>query len=192
MSMASRPQPLARTSRQHRSDQKKLLNDAQADPSYTSSRSSICCSCHHGSGRCIIWRPDCAFPNLTLGMLGLLNRHSTHRLGCFGPVWTTFYALMACSLWRILRLPAYSPSRQLALSLFFLQIGLNMAWSWMFFAAHNPVLGVINIFPQLLAVVATAAVFHQLDRIAGWCLVPLAAWVAFAAVLNVEIWRLNG
>jgi hypothetical protein len=89
-----------------------------------------------------------------------------------------------------LRLLAYSPSRQLARSLFFLQIGLNMAWSWMFFAAHNPVLGVINVFLQFLAVVATAAVFHRLDRIAGWCLVPLAAWVAFAAVLNVEIWRL--
>jgi translocator protein len=29
-------------------------------------------------------------------------------------------------------------------------------------------------------------------RIAAWCLVPLAAWVAFASVLNIAIWRLNG
>jgi translocator protein len=172
MSMASRSQPLARTSRQHRSDQKKMLNDAQADPSYTSSRISICCSCHHGSGRCITWRPDCAFPNLTPWYAGLVKPSFNPPTWVFGPVWTTLYALMAFSLWRILRLRAYSPSRQLALSLFFLQIGLNMAWAWMFFAAHNPVLGVINIFPQFLAVVGTAAVFHRLDRIAGWCLVP--------------------
>jgi hypothetical protein len=26
---------------------------------------------------------------------------------------------------------------------------------------------------------------------AAWCLVPLAAWVAFAIVLKFEIWRLN-
>jgi tryptophan-rich sensory protein len=25
-----------------------------------------------------------------------------------------------------------------------------------------------------------------------WWLVPLVAWVAFASVLNFEIWRLNG
>jgi translocator protein len=132
------------------------------------------------------------FPNLTPWYAGLVKSSFNPPNWVFGPVWTTLYALMAFSLWRILRLRAYSPSRQLALSLFFLQIGLNMAWSWMFFAAHNPVLGVINVFLQFLAVVATAAVFHRLDRIACWCLVPLAAWVAFAAVLNVEIWRLNG
>ena len=132
------------------------------------------------------------FPNLTPWYAGLLKPSYNPPNWVFGPVWTTLYVLMAFSVWRILRLPAYSPSRQLALILFFLQLGLNMAWSWMFFGAHNPLLGVINIFPQFLAVVVTAAVFHRLDRIAGWCLAPLAAWVAFAAVLNVEIWRLNG
>src|SRR4051794_37619661 len=38
----------------------------------------------------------------------------------------------------------------------------------------------------------TTRAFNRLDWIAGWCLAPLAAWVAFAAVLNVAIWRLNG
>ena len=62
----------------------------------------------------------------------------------------------------------------------------------MFFGANNPLLGVINIVPQLLVILATVVVFHRLDRVAAWCLVPLAAWVAFASVLNVAIWRLNG
>ncbi|MET0875784.1 MAG: tryptophan-rich sensory protein, partial [Tardiphaga sp.] len=34
--------------------------------------------------------------------------------------------------------------------------------------------------------------FYRLDRVAALCLVPLAAWVTFASLLNFEIWRLNG
>jgi benzodiazapine receptor len=132
------------------------------------------------------------FPNLVPWYAGLVKPSFNPPNWIFGPVWTILYGLMAISLWRILRLPAHTLSRQWALSLFFLQIGLNMAWSWLFFGAHDPLLGLIDIVPQLIAIVATAALFYRLDRIAGWCLVPLAAWVAFAAVLNVAIWQLNG
>ena len=43
-----------------------------------------------------------------------------------------------------------SAARGLALTLFFIQLALNAAWSWMFFGANNPLLGVINIVPQFL------------------------------------------
>jgi benzodiazapine receptor len=99
---------------------------------------------------------------------------------------------MAFAVWRILRLPQVSAARRLALSLFFIQLALNAAWSWMFFGANNPLLGLINILPQFLAILATVVAFHRLDRMADLCLVPLVAWVAFASVLNVAIWRLNG
>jgi translocator protein len=68
---------------------------------------------------------------------------------------------------------------------------LKGAWSWMFFAANNPLLGLTDIVPQLLVILATIVAFHQLDRMAGWCLVPPAIWVAFAVVLNFAIWKLN-
>ena len=74
---------------------------------------------------------------------------------------------------------------------FFIQLALNAAWSWMFFAAHNPALGMVNIVPQWLIIIATIVAFYRLDKIAAWCLFPLAAWVAFAGVLNLAIWRLN-
>ena len=76
--------------------------------------------------------------------------------------------------------------------MFFIQLALNAAWSWMLFGANNPLLGAINIIPQFLVILATVVAFHRLDRIAAWCLVPLAAWVAFASVLNIAIWQLNG
>jgi len=109
----------------------------------------------------------------------------------FGPVWTTLYVLMAFAVWRILRLPEASAARRLGLTLFFIQLALNAAWSWMFFGANNPLLGVINIVPQFLVILATVVAFHRLDRLAAWCLMPLAAWVGFASVLNLAIWRLN-
>ncbi len=108
----------------------------------------------------------------------------------FGPVWTTLYLLMAFAAWRILRL-APSPARRLALNLFFAQLALNAAWSWMFFAAHNPSLGLVNIVPQFLLIVATIIAMARLDRLAALALAPLAVWVGFAGVLNYSIWALN-
>ena len=109
----------------------------------------------------------------------------------FGPVWTVLYALMAFAAWRIMRLPSSTRGRSLALSLFFIQLAFNAAWSWMFFAANSPWLGAINIVPQFLIVIATALVFYRLDQIAGWSVVPVVVWVGFACALNLSIWRLN-
>jgi translocator protein len=109
----------------------------------------------------------------------------------FAPVWTALYVLMAISVWRILRLASGTDGRAPALALFFIQLAANAAWSWMFFAAHSPLLGLVNVLPQLALVVATAIAFARLDRAAALCLAPLAAWVAFASVLNAAVWRLN-
>lgn len=108
----------------------------------------------------------------------------------FGPVWTALYLLSALAVWRILRLPEASAPRRLALTLFFIQLALNAAWSWIFFGAHNPF--VVNIIPQFLVILAAIAAFYRLDRLAAWCLMSHAAWVAFASILNIAIWRLNG
>src|SRR4051794_28942104 len=69
------------------------------------------------------------FPNLAPWYAGLVKPSFNPPNWVFGPVWTTLYALMAFSFWRILRLP-YSRSRQLALSLFLVQLGLNMDVLW--------------------------------------------------------------
>jgi benzodiazapine receptor len=132
------------------------------------------------------------YPNLASWYAGLVKPAFNPPNWAFAPVWTILYVLMALAVWRILRLPQASAARRRALSLFFIQLALNAAWSWMFFGANNPLLGLINIVPQFLVILAAAIAFYRLDRIAGWCLFPLVAWVAFASVLNVAIWRLNG
>jgi hypothetical protein len=47
------------------------------------------------------------------------------------------------------------------------------------------------IAPWIAMIIATVVACHRIDRTAGWCLMPLAAWVCFGTVLNFAIWKLN-
>ena len=130
------------------------------------------------------------YPNLTPWYAGLVKPSFNPPNWIFAPVWTTLYALMAFALWRVLRLPP-DMQRRYAIYLFLLLLAFNAAWSWLFFWAHSPTLGLINIVPQLLIIIATIVSFARLDKLAAICLLPLAAWVAFATLLNAAIWVLN-
>jgi len=43
----------------------------------------------------------------------------------------------------------------------------------------------------LAAIVVTTRLFWRVDRTAALLLVPYAAWVAYATLLNAALWRLN-
>lgn len=132
------------------------------------------------------------YPNLSVWYAGLNKPSFNPPNVVFAPVWTTLFVLMAYAVWRILRLPVGTPGRSKALVLFYAQLILNAGWSWAFFAAHSPLLGLIDIVPQLFLILAAISAFYRLDRPAAFCLVPLAIWVSFATALNFAIWRLNG
>ena len=109
----------------------------------------------------------------------------------FAPVWTTLYALMGYAYYRVARLPDYVQGRRAALTAFVVLIVLNTLWSYAFFAAHSPALGLVDIFSQIAALIVTTILFARLDRLAGATFLPLALWVLYATALNVEIWRMN-
>lgn len=132
------------------------------------------------------------YPNLAPWYAGLVKPSFNPPNWIFAPVWTTLYVLMAYSVWRILKIADRPAERRIALTVFFLQLMLNALWSWLFFGLNNPLAGLLNIVPQFLLILATIDRFRRLDLVAAACLVPLAAWVAFATLLNFEIWRLNG
>ncbi len=109
----------------------------------------------------------------------------------FGPVWTLLFAMMAYAAFRILQRPAGTPGRDTAIKLFFLQLAVNGSWSWAFFGAQSPLLGMLVIVPLLLLILGTIRLFRPLDRLASTLLVPYGLWVSFATLLNVSIWWLN-
>ncbi|HEY8382148.1 MAG TPA: TspO/MBR family protein [Microvirga sp.] len=111
--------------------------------------------------------------------------------GVFAPVWTILFAMMAYAAWRILSLPRDKPGRGPALVVHHAQLVLNVLWSFAFFGARSPGLGLLVIAGLLVGIVATIRLFWALDRIAAALLLPYLAWVAYATALNVAIWRLN-
>jgi len=108
----------------------------------------------------------------------------------FGPVWTVLYLCMAIAAWLVWRMAGVSGG-MLALTLFGLQLVLNVCWSAIFFSAHMPGFAFAEIILLWLLILATVVSFWPVSRAASWLMVPYLLWVAFAAALNYAIWRLN-
>jgi len=108
----------------------------------------------------------------------------------FGPVWTMLYLLMAIAAWLVWR-SAGARSAAVPLSLFAVQLVLNVAWSWTFFYLQRPGWAVLELIVLWVAIALTTLAFFRRSPVAGGLMLPYLAWVTFAGVLNFTIWRLN-
>jgi translocator protein len=108
----------------------------------------------------------------------------------FPVVWTSLYALMAWSGWRIWS-AAPSRERNAALRLWISQLAANAQWSKLFFGEHRPTLALADVLALERMIVSYISAARKVDRAAANAFIPYGAWVAFAAVLNAEIARLN-
>ena len=122
--------------------------------------------------------------------VGIVKPSFNPPAGVFGPVWTVLYLMMAVAAWRVWCREKHA-GRPAALTLFAVQLGLNLGWSLLFFGLHAPGLALLEIVVLWLAIAATMRAFLRIDAVAGYLLAPYLAWVAFAAVLNLRIWQLN-
>lgn len=108
----------------------------------------------------------------------------------FGPVWTVLYLMIAVAGARLVLSTARE--KEPAISLYGAQLALNAAWSWVFFYGQAIGAAAVVIVALWLAILATIWLAWTKDRMASLLLIPYLAWVSFAAVLNIAIWRLNG
>lgn len=106
----------------------------------------------------------------------------------FGPVWTVLYMMMAIAAWLVWQ---KGPITKGAMLLFWGQLLLNVAWSFLFFGARSPGLGLIVIIAMWLAIALTIYAFAFHSRTASFLMVPYLMWVSFATALNAAIWQLN-
>ena len=105
-------------------------------------------------------------------------------------MWTALYLTMAIAAWLVWRRAGWRGAPG-ALGLFALQLGLNLAWSPLFFGLRSPGAALFDILALWLAIAATLVAFFRVERVAGALLVPYWLWVTFATALNAAIWTLN-
>ena len=127
-------------------------------------------------------------PNIPTWYAGLAKPTWNPPNWIFGPVWTTLYISMAVAAWLVWR---QGGLWQWPLALFAVQLALNAAWSWLFFGFHMPGAAFIEVVALFAAIAATTIAFWPKSMAAGILMLPYLGWVAFAAVLNFTIWRLN-
>ena len=108
----------------------------------------------------------------------------------FAPVWTTLYVLMAVAAWLVWRSGTETGVRA-ALVAWGVQLVLNAAWSWLFFGLHRPGVAFVELAALWLAILVTVVLAWKVKPMAGALLLPYLAWVSFAGVLNLTLWRLN-
>ena len=108
----------------------------------------------------------------------------------FGPVWSTLYLMMAVAAW-LTWMKRSAQAVGLPLGLYALQLALNAAWTAIFFGAHQMGWAFAEIAVLDALILACVITFWPVSRSAALLMVPYFAWVSFAALLNLTLWRLN-
>lgn len=105
--------------------------------------------------------------------------------GVFAIVWPILYILIACSFYFFIKENKFHASYGLAL--FFVQLGLNIFWSPIFFGKKNLTLAFIILILLIVSVGCTIYFFAKVSSTAAYLLVPYLIWLIFAGYLNYYI-----
>jgi benzodiazapine receptor len=107
-----------------------------------------------------------------------------------GLIWTILYGLMAVAVW-VVWLNGGPDKRRSPLTLYGLQLFLNLAWTFVFFGLRSPGIALVEIIVLWITICATLVSFCKVSMFAGALMVPYLMWVSCAVALNFMIWRLN-
>ncbi len=107
----------------------------------------------------------------------------------FPIVWNVLFVLMGITAWRVWE--KRSVGTNIALTLFIIQLALNMLWSYLFFGLERPDFALMEIIVLWATIIATTIAFFKIDKTAGILLLPYIVWVSFAIYLNYSIYHLN-
>tara|TARA_B100001079_G_C16280501_1_gene456303 strand:- start:343 stop:789 length:447 start_codon:yes stop_codon:yes gene_type:complete len=96
----------------------------------------------------------------------------------FGIVWPILYFLMGITIWR---------TYELIKNLFYIQLILNLIWSWLFFSFHLTLIALINIWLLIFINVKILFMIFKKDKLAAFLHMPYIFWLLFASYLNLFI-----
>lgn len=109
----------------------------------------------------------------------------------FAIVWPILYVLMAIGAIIVRHNARRFEWAGMCFALFFLQLGLNLGWSVLFFFFHKPVWALINLVALWIAAALMIREFFKFSRFAAIIQLPYLGWLSFAAYLNGSIVSLN-
>ncbi|KAL7900027.1 TspO/MBR family domain-containing protein [Trichoderma sp. SZMC 28014] len=117
----------------------------------------------------------------------------------FGPVWTVLYGLMGYAAYRATWTglsPFSSPqtiqTTKHSMTVYTIQLGLNLVWMPLFFVAKRPIEATADIIVLLGLNGYLASLWGSIDSVAAWCHAPYLAWLGFATYLSAGAGYLNG
>lgn len=108
----------------------------------------------------------------------------------FGPVWTTLYLIMGISFFMIWQQKPGRIKKQ-AIVIYFTQLILNFAWSFLFFYYNFIGFALIEIGVLWISILFMILKFYPLNRTAALVNIPYLLWVSFATFLNAAYFLLN-
>lgn len=127
---------------------------------------------------------------------GSLDVYQTIEKPAFAPpawvfpvVWTALYILMAVSAWLVWH--KNRPDRRTAMTLYALQLFVNLVWPLIFFVRQAFGLAFVWLVLLWMLVLLMMGVFHRASRTAFWMNAPYILWITFAGILNFAIARMN-
>jgi len=109
----------------------------------------------------------------------------------FGAVWTIIYPLIAISFFTALFLWFQKKLDDKTISVFVLNIILNLAFTPLLLRLDNSIFATIDILVLLGTLLYLMKKFWISSRLIFWLLIPYLLWGAFATILQVSIFFLN-
>jgi translocator protein len=108
----------------------------------------------------------------------------------FGVAWSVLYAMLGLALAMVLNARG-NRYRGYAIALFAVSFVANLAWSPLFFAAHQVFAAFFLILFMLAFAISTTIAFDRVRKAAAWLMLPYLLWLSFAAILNWQTHTLN-
>lgn len=107
----------------------------------------------------------------------------------FPIVWTILYILMGIASYIV-----YENSKNKknnGLTFYAIQLIFNFVWPILFFNYNLYLVSFIWLFILWILILITTIKFYNVNKIAGYLMIPYLVWVFFAGYLNLGIYLLN-
>lgn len=109
----------------------------------------------------------------------------------FGPAWTILYILIGISIARIWHFGKGHASQKTVITIFIIQMILNLIWSPVFFSMKQPIIAIVIITLLWFMIIMYIRKSKEIDKTASLLFIPYLLWVSFATMLNAGIIYLN-